>query len=127
MSKKATLDDIALDLGDTLAVKKKLAEMGIRPALLMKGLHHSVEWQCIHGGRGIGCTHVFEATPLEALEKGCPHCALEHHIANDPPEQVPEAVLLRAVKKQHKAIADSNKRAQRRARRGGSVVGKYAV
>ena len=124
---KPTLQDVAIDLGDTLAVRQKLAEMGIRPALLMKSLNTKIKWQCLHGGRGISCTHEFEATPLEALENGCEHCELERHIKEDEPEVVPEAVLLAAVKKQHAAMTKSNKLALKRSRRRGATVGKYAV
>lgn len=135
MSTKKTpeqqLRDHALANADTREIQSRLFEKGYRPTLLMKSPSDVVQWSCDVGGRGISATHVWKATPLEALSEdgGCPWCELERRVKEDPPEQVEEAVLLKAIKAQHKIHADNIKRAKKKSRRFGSSYGldRYAV
>ena len=129
MSKNVTsLMDEAIKKGDTLAIMKALAAKGYKPAILLKGPNTEIVFNCEAGGKGTGCTHVWKATPLEALSEdgGCPHCRLDR-IVSGPPTEVSEAELIAGIKKQHSAMSKSNKLALKRSKRVGSTVGKYAV
>ena len=117
------LKELAFLEGDMGEVRKRLMERGYKASLMLLGPDNTVLMSCKQGGVGINAQHTWYATPMEALRDGCPHCKLENHIKNDPPEEVSEAVLTKAIQKQHKAISDSNKRGMRRMRRGGSNYG----
>lgn len=124
------LSEVALDALDTQEIRTRLQHLGYLPRLLLKGPHDRIQFNCVQGGKGIMCTHVFWATPMEAINgDGCPHCKLEHHIKHDPPEEVSEAVLTKAVKAQHKSISKSIQRARARSHRGGNNYGmtKYTL
>ena len=110
------LQEAALLAGDMDVIRKRLFEMGYRPALLLKGAHDVIQWNCAAGGKGINCQHVWKATPLEAISEdgGCPHCRLEKHILNEPAEEVQEAVLIAAINKQRSAISKSLKRSRKK-------------
>ena len=104
------LQEAALQAGDMDVIRKMLFERGYRPHILLKGANDVIKMECAAGGKGVSAQHVWKTTPLEALsdDGGCPHCKLEEYIAG-PAEEVPEAVLIAAIKKQHKAISDSDK------------------
>ena len=53
------LIEAGIELGND-AIRMKLAELGYRPTLLLKGPHDEIEFRCEKGGRGMSCTHVFE-------------------------------------------------------------------
>lgn len=123
------LAELALDQLDTREIRSRLAHLGYVARLMLKGPHDRIQFNCAAGGKGMMCSHVWWATPMEAIKDGCPHCKLEHHIKHDPPEEVDEAVLVKAVKAQHKAIAANLKKAKARSHRGGNDYGvtKYTI
>jgi len=113
------LNELAFQKGDHTEIKKRLMAKGYRPSLLLKGPFEPIKMCCDAGGRGVNCQHTWITTPMEALteEGGCPWCKLEDHIKNGKPEEVSEAELVAAIKKQHKALSDSINRAKRRSNR----------
>ena len=117
------LQELAFLEGDMGEVRKRLQEKGFRASLMLKGPHDRINMNCNAGGVGVNAQHHWYCTPMEALRDGCPHCKLENHVKNDPPEEVSEAVLIKAIKKQHKAISDSNKRSMKKMRRSGNNYG----
>ena len=124
------LSELAFLAGDMDEVRKRLFAKGYRARILLKGNFDVIEMECAAGGRGINAQHVWKTSPMEALTGiGCPHCELERHLKEDPPEQVSEAVLVKAIKAQHKALSDSDKRAKRKTSRSSNTYGleKYAV
>jgi hypothetical protein len=118
MSKKK-LADVAFINGDMREIRSRLSHMGYRASILLKGPHDPILMECAVGGKGINAQHRWKTTPMQALSEdgGCPHCKLDHHIKSDPPEEVSEAVLAKAVKAQHKALHDGNEKARRKTRR----------
>ena len=119
------LAELAFLQGDHTELRKRLAKRGYKPNLQLKGPHDAIKWNCEKGGRGIMCQHTWIATPMEALteEGGCPWCKLESHIKDDPPEEVSQEVLIKAIKKQHKALSDMINRGKRRHNWGGNNYG----
>lgn len=122
------LIDAGIALGNSDAVRIRLAELGFKPVLLLKGPHDVIEMRCDKGGRGMACTHVFHATPAEAIRDGCPHCAIEN-MCRDEIEEVDEAEIVKAIKKQHAAIKKNHEVARGRRYRGSDSYGvpKYMI
>lgn len=117
------LKELAFLDGDMGEVRKRLLDKGFRASLMLLGPHDNIRMVCKAGGVGVNAQHHWIATPMEALRDGCPHCKLENHIKNDPPEEVSEAVLVKAVKAQHKAISASIARSRKKQRRSGNHYG----
>lgn len=111
------LDKAALERGDILAIKKALRARGLN-TLLVKGLDTPVRFQC----KRARWWHEFTASPREAIESGCPHCELERHIAEDPPERITEAALVKGIKAQEKFLVKQIDTARRRSRQSGHVA-----
>ena len=68
--------DAGIARGDYQSIKIRLRELGYS-ALLVKGPHTRITFQCKE-------RHQFQATPMEAINDGCPHCELVRHIQEDP-------------------------------------------
>lgn len=118
------LIEAGIELGDTRAIKIALQRKGYRPSLLLKGPHDRIRFECEKGGKGIGCTHIFEATPMEALNgEGCPHCKLIDYIENAPPPEVTEKEMAEAIRAQHKSIAAGILRSKKKQRRSANNYG----
>jgi hypothetical protein len=125
------LKEFAAKAGDMREVRSQLADKGYRASILLKGPNDRIKMECAAGGKGVNAQHTWTATPFEVLFEAndCPHCRLDNHIKNDPPEEVSEAVLIKAVKEQHKILAKSAERARRKTRRFGNNFGisKYTL
>lgn len=105
------LIEAGIELGDWMALRTRLLHLGYKPRLGLYGPHDRIEFGCAQGGKGISCTHIFKATPMEAIRgDGCPHCKLEDFMKNGEPPEITEADMLKAIKAQHKRIAASNLR-----------------
>ena len=124
MSNK-TLADVAFINGDMREIRSRLSHMGYRASILLKGPHDRIKMECAVGGKGVSAQHTWMTTPMQALsgDGGCPYCKLDHHIKSDPPEEVSEAVLAKAVKAQHKALHDSIEKSRRKLRRRATNYG----
>ena len=120
---RSDLRELALAAGDMRAVRDKLKHMGYHASLVLMGPHDRIKFKCDEGGRGVMCSHSWYATPMEVLEDGCPHCKLNHEVENAPIKEVPESVLLKAIKAQHKSMSAALKRAKKRSFRHGNNYG----
>ena len=117
------LIEAGVELGDWMAIRTRLQHLGYRARLGLYGPHDRIKIECAQGGRGISCTHVFEATPMEAIRDGCPHCALDHFIKNGPPPEITEAEMASAIKAQHKRIAKAQLKGRQAMNRRSSRYG----
>ena len=95
--------------GDYLSVKQKLRQLGMRCQIL-KEPHVRIQFEC-------KMRHQFHATPMQAINDGCPTCNLIDLVDNGPTETVSEADFKAAVAKQHKFLRDSLEQAKRKLRR----------
>ena len=61
------LIEAGIELGDTVAIKLKLKELGYKPRIILKGPHDEITMECEKGGKGIACTHTWKTTPMQAI------------------------------------------------------------
>ena len=123
------LIEAGIERGDKAAIKLRLRELGYKASILLKGPNDRVKFECKVGGWGVNAQHTWTATPLEAIEDGCPHCALADHIANEPPESISEAVMIKAIKEQKDALVAGIEKSRRKLRRSSNNFGvtKYTI
>ena len=107
------LIEAGVEQRDEQAIKLKLRQLKYH-TLLVKGPHTSVRFRCEHG-------HDFWATPVEAINDGCPECALLDSIKNDPAPVYSFAEFEKAVNKQQDFLKKvlQKARSKLRSRKGG--------
>ena len=104
-----SLIEAGVEKGDYRSVQLKLRQLGFH-CLLLKEPHTRIQFSCPK-------RHEFHATPMQAINDGCPTCNLIDHVDNGPTETVSEADFKVAVAKQHKFLRDSLEQAKRKLRR----------
>ena len=116
-----SLIEAGIAKGDYQSIKLRLRELGFN-ALVIKGAHTPINFRCRH-------RHQWTATPMEAINEGCPTCNLVDHIANDPAPVVSWDEWKKGVDKQHKFLKDVLKTTKRRLinAKSRAVSGKYGI
>lgn len=92
--------------GEYQAIKIRLRELGYH-ALLVKGPHTEIKFRCKE-------RHEWHATPMQAINDGCPQCELIRHIKEDPPPVISFAEFEKAVSKQQKFLKAVLKKTKQR-------------
>ena len=113
--------DAGIAKGDYQSIKLRLRELGFN-ALVVKGAHTPINFRCKH-------RHQWTATPMEAINDGCPDCELIRHINEDPAPVVSWDEWKKGVDKQQVFLKQVLKTTKRRLINAKSRApsGKYGI